>query len=919
MTEVSRLAETIGGLREHFDALHKARLEIAPAPPVFALEHPLDQADVHVLAKDLRDALSSGRRVALEHALAWVVIASETGYGFGGCEFWQSFEERIPNWAELGDRDALRRAFMHFCKLYQGARPVGQWASHYTLICWPITHAILPRDLQARLCEAIYACRYHLAGMSDASAENIGLIMDRATPSFGTRFDQFLQEHALVGAIVSRLLRGESDITHSFRSETFDRILNDLHRISATQEWLREARRLHNRKVTISSPHAPARDGKGDPSARRRQLFDLRPTLVLEVDGSGVWGPSVIPPSLLPWTQESAELGRLIETLRYRVIGTDRARQGACLLATTPLPTVLPTLPPLNQPLIELLPHHEWLSAAFDAECRLPASDLLVFHERSGVATLSRNTEVHPGETYLIATQNPTLELGEPASCLDPTWRLRRLQLPSPLTATLSAQLSAAGIHARRATRLRPWGLLPRNWDDENSGEWIVTEPIVYAIERDHLFDAISFCVNGDKPVFLECDEMADPAILITDLPVGAHNLSVQTYERRNARSGPELHELSRGEICVRVRAPSVWIPDRIANNILSIEVVPQRPSLEDLLKGKVTLTVDGVASAPVEISVQWTDGPNLSTSCASILRQRAPIHKEAWSEGLGAFLRKIDSARISLGVRQAHLRVECEPLGEQLIPISVAASPVRWSVRDKLVRLICDGSHIPQIVMSTFAAPVTATQFERRVCERGLEQTRSGLYFAIDGDLCSGVVLGSPGDPAGGLRAIGEQIDFHTLRSCEAHDLQKAIERWEVATPLNVYARANQQRVVTQLHTEVLRRLTGDYWTKLESSHPRRWSDLEEAVDYPLTVHSFGYSLGRHRGRADDPDALRRNFLEAATAYTSIHDATYLDMAWQFATRPYASLAHTSPATIDHVLARLVRGARLIWLGNNP
>jgi len=255
--------------------------------------------------------------------------------------------------------------------------------------------------------------------------------------------------------------------------------------------------------------------------------------------------------------------------------------------------------------------------------------------------------------------------------------------------------------------------------------------------------------------------------------------------------------------------------------------------------------------------------------------------------------------------------------LGEQRLPLNVAASPVRWSVRHQQVHLICDGSHVPQVAWSSFAEPVTTADFERRTCERGLELTRSGLYLAVDGDLRSGVVLGAPDGTAIGFRALGEQIRLESMRSCDMHDLLSAIERWEAAIPLTVYASTNQQRVVAQLHAEALRRVAGDHWVKLEDAHPRKWSALEEAVDHPLSIHSFGYSLGRHRGRAHSIDAMRGHFCEAALAYAVTHDTAYLDMAWQLATRPSALPAWISPPADRVMLARLVRGARLVWLGN--
>jgi hypothetical protein len=750
-----------------------------------------------------------------------------------------------------------------------------------------------------------------------ASAEHIGLVLENTSPSFGTRFDEFLQERSLVGALVNRLLMGDSEQDPSFRRETFDRILDDLHRISATREWLREAGKLYNRHITIAVPRNPNSGDNGDKPTARRYLADLRPSLTLEVDVTGVWAPSLTPPSLMGWAQQDPEIGRALDSLRYRVVGTDRARQGACLLATAPMQTALRAFPPLDQPLIELIPRHEGLSPTFEADCRLPASRVLVFREHNGSATLLHKPEVSSGETYLLATQEVAFELGESVACIDPMWKLGRLQVPETLTTSLSEQLAAAGISTRRTTRIRPWGLVPRNWDEGNEGEWIVGEPLVFVIERDHAFDAINICIDEHTASFVECETMTDPTIVLTDLPLGTHALTIQTYERRASASGPEWHELSRGESLIRVRNPGVWVAGRIATNVLAIETTPSRPTLVELLTGEVKLTVDGAASEPVDISLQWTDGSAISSPSVSILRQRAPICENVWQQHLAAFRRKIDISSIHLSAQHAVLRVACEPLGEQQIALDVSAKPVRWSVRKQRVHLICDGSHTPHVIMSSFVEPSATTEVERRACERGLDLTQSGLYLAVDGDLRCGIVLGGPSSASNGLRAIGEHIDLNSLRTCAEEELLRAIARWEAAVPLNAYARANQQRVVKHMHAEALRRIVGDHWIKLEAAHPRQWPDLEEAVDHPLVIHSFGYSLGHHRGRGHSVDALRRLFFEAATAYAIAPDMAYLQAAWQLATHPAEMSAWTYEITDPDALARLVRGARLIWLGN--
>lgn len=132
----------------HFGNLRDSRGEIDA--PVFALEHGLAPAEVALLRDDVTAAIGGGD-VRLDAWLPFVVYATEIGYEFSGDEYWQTFEARTPGWAERGDRSLLRRRFREFKDLFGGAQPAGPWAKNFSIICWPITHAVLPADLQRHL------------------------------------------------------------------------------------------------------------------------------------------------------------------------------------------------------------------------------------------------------------------------------------------------------------------------------------------------------------------------------------------------------------------------------------------------------------------------------------------------------------------------------------------------------------------------------------------------------------------------------------------------------------------------------------------------------------------------------------------------------------------------------------------------
>ena len=168
-----------------------------------ALEHGLSDDELSQIGPHLLARLKSGLRLS-PHWLLWVIYATERGYGYAGDEYWRSFEEHTPFW-ELGDRYKLVPWFSKFQQAYDGVIPAGPWASHFRIIAWPITHAILPRYLQRQFARALYDLRYRLAGLANFEPAAIGHLLAVHSHS-STRFEEFLQQEELTGRIVLALL-----------------------------------------------------------------------------------------------------------------------------------------------------------------------------------------------------------------------------------------------------------------------------------------------------------------------------------------------------------------------------------------------------------------------------------------------------------------------------------------------------------------------------------------------------------------------------------------------------------------------------------------------------------------------------------------------------------------------------------------
>jgi hypothetical protein len=168
-------------LDSHFDQLRERRLSLQGTHAVlYALEHGLTEDEVEQLKQDIHEWLKNSGP-ARRHFLAWSVYSAEVGYEYSGEEYWTTFCSGTPNWQDSSYyRDQIRDGFRQFHRKFNGAEPRGPWADTFTIICWPITHAILPKDLQRELAYILYELR---GSFSSALLHNSELLGQRSATS----------------------------------------------------------------------------------------------------------------------------------------------------------------------------------------------------------------------------------------------------------------------------------------------------------------------------------------------------------------------------------------------------------------------------------------------------------------------------------------------------------------------------------------------------------------------------------------------------------------------------------------------------------------------------------------------------------------------------------------------------------------
>jgi len=421
-------------LEGHFATLASARKE--RSLPVFAFEHGLDADELIELLSRLKAVLRTGGYRLSKHWLVWIVYATEQGYDYDGDEYWHTFERRMPLW-DRGWRPSLRSWFGKFHKTYGGVLPVGRWANFFTIIAWPITHALLPKDLQGQLARALYGLRYHLVSRLDQSPSEVGRYVARMARGGNSRFDNFLEQEELVGRIVLGLLDQRTvGADDAILPQALSRIVRDLEKARNARQWLHDARKA----VEVARMRGAARPSHADASVIGRadatpQLRrpSIRPALSLRRTGADEWTPVVELPSFHAVADLSPELGEFLKRTRCSVAGSAGVRPPGWLLNGSQM-RVLDTWPLEDAPVLSFATANAAMDHLLSSECRISPGPSWLFRTGSdGRAVEVLGRLVRPGQSYiLVARANlPSLSTASPTRILCRGAEAIRIEIPA--------------------------------------------------------------------------------------------------------------------------------------------------------------------------------------------------------------------------------------------------------------------------------------------------------------------------------------------------------------------------------------------------------------------------------------------------------------------------------------------------------
>lgn len=910
-------------LEDRFEQLSGERAE---GRGIFALEHDqlIDIADlVNELSKQVRYGKPDGR-----HWLVWVIFATEIGYTYAGAEFWQTFGDRMPAWKQYADniqnRRQIRAWCMQFSRKYRGVRPSGSWARQFSIIAWPITHAILPKDLQYHFAKALYTHRYRLASNNDPAS--IGQLIHAHSALATSRFREFSEQEELVGRIALALLGIESEEL-PLSSGTIKRILKDLERTQAAKDLLRQARdvrRIRGVRSNTQEVRSP------QPSQTATPRFNLTPDLLLSKVNS-VWHVGLLIPSFAPLASESAEIRQFLRTTKVQLQGGTGTWQPAEILTR---PSKLHTLHQwLNDGVVvKFKDSHPILQHLLDMEGILSKGPIWVCKiGADGLARQMRRHLVRPGFTYIILAQTghsfPHSQLLKSIEVHCQGIVGVRLELPSHISAETRELITSLGLRLTANISVWPAGIPAISWDGEGRSIWLSTDAPCFGIDVDHEVDAIEVMLDSDNSLTIPRRGIKGTSWLqLPCLPPGQHTLSVVVKGGVNVDTSTES---TYGKVLLEVRDP-LGMEDTISQRGgLMVIPSPIDATLDDFEQDRVTLDLYGPRDREVRVKLQILGSEGIEEQ---IVKCDLPVTlTKLWTK-LSSNAQELLS--VSTNCR---LIVDAEEIGSFVLSLERISQPVRWfprrSRQSMSLRLIDEAGLGDQAIchMASLKAPDACQSLNYDDCLDGFEiQVPGGLYVVSGKGRLDASIVSLPSTQHWNHR---EDLEFKPRLSnfaVSVSNLEQDIQLltlWSKARIIGSLGAIRQTLVLRSMREALTKLVCGAAWLRAEAKFEnyQRTSDALADLGDNITANplhrNFAAKLRMSHKQVieQSPTEVVNWLLPISIAFSICNDRNLIEMALRFFTDPEGFAEKSNDIVNDgnQLIAayELVRGVRYLQI----
>lgn len=854
-------------LHRHFSSLHDARAANGANSPVFALEHGLADGDLSVLRATVREWVRL-RKPARRYWLPFIVHATEVGYQYDGNEYWPTLEADTPGWEARIGRRFIRDRFTEFADTYGGARPQGPWASHFTNICWPITHAVVPTDLQRQFARLLYDYRGTLTSELLASPGDLGVALAGRVGGSSKRFQQLAQNTDLLGQVAASLLARTPEDA-SILSQTLDRLVEDLGRERQARRWLDDARISADRvrrKGFAAGTGGSIGAGSGSTAQRPTSPvpFSVHPT----ADG---WQLRLRVPDFTPLLSRHPGVADELARVRCRVAGTPGRPQARGWLLFSGKQVALDRWPGKDTPVFELERADHSVAALLRDESRTPPGQPWVFRiGPDGAGRLVRSGAVHPSKRYLVigpSIGSPAAEWASPAPLALDGAQALTLDVPETVDQGLRDLLAGIGVGVQSAVELNAVGLVPAAWDGQGYGEWIVGTRPLLSLSCTHEIEAATVSINGAPSTLLTFGHSTQGPLLVQlpELPVGWHEVRLSFLVAEGAPSvGDGLFE-------AHVREPEAHRSSGTFRDPLRLMLTPPLGSLEDLWDGRAALELEG----PNAVTTRVTAGirlPDGGSGASHSFEVQLPVTLAEWGSIFASNVRS--TRQIQQGFDEAALLVieaGDDELGRVSMTLEREVAPIRWGFTRRAGRLMvklhesADVGIDPVVRFFPFHGADTASEVTL-ADDHLYGESLGGLFTAnLDGTEVGAVLPPEVKDLKDLKPRVGLQERSRTATDIEA--LIRTAVSWTTArAPGDLVALMARDEVVNAHKCQIGALIGGKLWASLErrlaagSNVPL--GDWNDALAKPADWHTFrrDVSVLAEQPLEDPPiDALAR------------------------------------------------------------
>ena len=799
----------------------------------------------------LKSAVRSGiKEFWLSHFgktwLPFVVYAAEMGYGYEGDEYWTTFSNETPRWTAQ-ERGTIRHWFRQFADDYGGARPTGAWARQFTIISWPITHAVLPVYLQRQFAKLLYEFRTGLTSELLADPDKLGARLASRAGWYSDRFRQFAQNTALVGQVGVALLAGGDNESPYLTRSTLDRLVQGLSDERQARHWLISARHEASRVRGAGFRSAGTRQGTGSSKQRLPRATD--PRFFLRFIG-GAWKAYAEFADLTSISERLPEVFEEMRTLRAHVQGGSRVIASGGL-TDAGQEVRLKSWPDPAKPFVQLENGSEWVNAIIADQCVMTSGPWWLFRlQESGAAIEIKGCFMRPGHRYILVgatdQEPPAVNWCRAVDLNVSGSSAFRLEVPEQLAESDAATLVERGLSTSSSVLIRPVGIVASSWDGEGAAEWLAGEPAILGIRSELHPATCLISLDGELYRSIPWPEGELELVLsFTELSVGEHEVAASLV-------GAAGRDLTSGTLAIAVRDPQVRPENATVGEGVRMLATPARPTMVELWDEKATITVEGPANTEAELVVSLRD--EWGAEKGRVPRKLAlPVDGAGWRRHAQSIRNDKRFKDIYDEAESCVLTVHRDGVGMASLTCERGFQPFRWRFHAER-----DGSKVASLSDRTDGGSTRVefypvdTPLQCVECDptQPIEMpSRGGLLRAVSGEVAS-VVLGptNPND----LLAKGSAAPHVGYGDKSLRGVMKLVEGhrlWATADlPADAFAIHQQQLVTDAVARAIAIVLGGNHWADIE----RRLVNANDPADLLDEMPRMVGNTQAHKALAD-------------------------------------------------------------------